>query len=206
MNIKMPKLPYELNALEPCISAETMSYHYDRHHRGYVRKLNGLIEGTPYEGLDLEMIIKRSRTAADIDVFNNAAQAWNHAFLWDSMSPNGGGEPLGRISELVEESFGDFTAFRDEFAAKAAKLFGSGWVWLVEDNGSLRILPTANADSPVGTASAPLLVLDVWEHAYYVDYRNDRKKYVESFLDNLINWKFAAANLADKRGGNRSAA
>ena len=206
MDIKIPQLPYELNALEPHISAETMSFHYDRHHRGYVRKLNKLIEGTPYESLDLEMIIMRSRMAADIDVLNNAAQAWNHAFLWESMSPNGGGRPNGRVSDLIDESFGDFNAFRDEFAACAAQLFGSGWVWLVEDSGELRIISTTNADTPVGTTAVPLLVLDVWEHAYYVDYRNDRKQYVENFLDHLINWKFAAANLVEKDDRGRSAA
>ena len=206
MDIKIPQLPYELNALEPHISAETMSYHYDRHHRGYVRKLNKLTDGTPYAGLDLEMTIMRSRMAADIDVLNNAAQAWNHAFLWESMSPKGGGEPNGRVSDLIDESFGDFAAFREEFVANATKLFGSGWVWLVEDNGGLGVLSTANADTPVGTSANPLLVLDVWEHAYYVDYRNDRKQYVETFLDNLINWKFAAANLVEKNDSDRSAA
>lgn len=195
MAIKQAPLPYELNALEPYISAQTLSYHYDRHHKGYIDKLNSLIEGTPYEGLALEQIIARARVNADLDILNNALQTWNHTFLWESMSPNGGNKPDGRIKELITDAFGDFDAFRQQFRETALGLFGSGWVWLVDDHGKLRIITTGNADSPVGTDVRPLVVLDVWEHAYYLDYQNARARYVDAFLDNLINWNFAAANL-----------
>jgi Fe-Mn family superoxide dismutase len=195
MTIEQSNLPYDSNALEPHISEETLSFHYGRHHKGYVDKLNGLIEGTSFADMPLERIIARARTRAEIDVLNNALQVWNHAFLWESMTPNGGGKPDGRIKEMVEAHFGDLDAFRDEFRRAALGLFGSGWVWLVVDRGELRIITTGNADSPVGTRLVPLLVLDVWEHAYYLDYQNERKRYVDAFLGNLINWKFAAENL-----------
>ena len=195
MAIKQAPLPYELNALEPYISAHTMSYHYDRHHKGYVDKLNGLIEDTPYEGLALEQIIARARVKADMGILNNALQTWNHTFLWESMSPNGGNKPDGRIKELITDEYGDFATFKKQFREAALGLFGSGWVWLVDDHGALRIITTGNADSPVGTDVKPLLVLDVWEHAYYLDYQNARASYVDAFLDRLINWNFAAANL-----------
>lgn len=195
MTIMQSTLPYDQNALEPYISAETLSYHYDKHHRGYVDKLNKLIEGTPYAGLSLEDIVIKAREDAAIDILNNALQAWNHAFLWESMSPNGGATPDGRIKELVEDSFGDLDTFRKRFRAAALSHFGSGWVWLVLDGPKLRILTTGNADSPIGTRMVPLMTLDVWEHAYYIDYRNERVRYVDTFLDKLVNWKFAAANL-----------
>lgn len=195
MTIMQSTLPYEQNALEPYISAETLSYHYDKHHRGYVDKLNKLIDGTPYAGLSLEDIVIKAREDAAIDILNNALQVWNHAFLWESMSPNGGSTPEGRIKEIVEESFGDLDTFRKRFKDAALSHFGSGWVWLVLDGPKLRILTTGNADSPVGTHMVPLMTLDVWEHAYYIDYRNDRVRYVDAFLDKLVNWKFAAANL-----------
>jgi Fe-Mn family superoxide dismutase len=188
-------LPYEQNALEPYISAETLSYHYDKHHRGYVDKLNKLIDGTPYAGLSLEDIVIKAREDAAIDILNNALQVWNHTFLWESMSPNGGSMPEGRIKQLVEENFGDLDTFRKRFTDAALSHFGSGWVWLVLDGPKLRILSTGNADSPVGTHMVPLMTLDVWEHAYYIDYRNERARYVDTFLDKLVNWKFAAANL-----------
>lgn len=195
MTIMQSTLPYEQNALEPYISAETLSYHYDKHHRGYVDKLNKLIDGTPYAGLSLEDIVIKAREDAAIDILNNALQVWNHAFLWESMSPNGGSIPEGRIKELVEEKFGDLDTFRKRFKDAALSHFGSGWVWLVLDGPKLRILTTGNADSPVGTHMVPLMTLDVWEHAYYIDYRNERVRYVDAFLDKLVNWKFAAANL-----------
>lgn len=195
MTIMQSTLPYDQNALEPYISAETLSYHYDKHHRGYVDKLNKLIEGTPYAGLSLEDIVIKAREDAAIDILNNALQAWNHAFLWESMSPNGGATPDGRIKELVEDGFGDLDTFRKRFRAAALSHFGSGWVWLVLDGPKLRILTTGNADSPIGTRMVPLMTLDVWEHAYYIDYRNERVRYVDTFLDKLVNWKFAAANL-----------
>jgi superoxide dismutase, Fe-Mn family len=195
MTIKQTPLPYELNALEPHISAETMSYHYDRHYRGYIRQLNDLIDGTSYAGKELEDIIIEARSRADLDILNNAMQAWNHAFLWECMSPNGEAKPEGQIQERIQDDFGGYKAFAKEFRDTASSLFGSGWVWLVDDHGKLKIVSTGNADSPVGTHLTPLLVLDVWEHAYYIDYRNDRKAYIDTFLSKLINWKFAGANL-----------
>ncbi len=204
MTITQSTLPYEYNALEPHISAETLTYHYDRHHRAYVDKLNKLIDGTSYAGLPLEDIVTKARDGAAIDILNNALQAWNHAFLWESMSPNGGSIPEGRIKELVEESFGSLDAFRRQFRDAALSHFGSGWVWLVLDGAKLRILTTVNADAPIGTHMVPLLTLDVWEHAYYIDYRNERARYVDTFLDKLINWKFAAQNLREL--GTRKAA
>lgn len=195
--IKQTTLPYDYNALEPYVSAETLAYHYDKHHSGYVDKLNKLIDGTSYAGLSLEDIVVKARENAAIDILNNALQAWNHSFLWESMSPNGGNVPDGRIKELIEDGFGDLDTFRNRFREAALSHFGSGWVWLVLDGQRLRILTTVNADSPVGTQMLPLLTLDVWEHAYYIDYRNKRAEYVDNFLDKLVNWKFAAANLRD---------
>ena len=201
MTIAQTPLPYDFNALEPYISADTLSFHYGKHHRGYVDKLNRLIDGTAYAELALEEIVVKARDEANVGILNNALQAWNHTFLWESMSPNGGGIPDGRIKELVEENFGNIETFRKRFRDAALSQFGSGWVWLVLDGHKLKILTTGNADSPVGTRMLPLLTLDVWEHAYYIDYRNERAKYVDAFLDKLINWKFAAANMrnADTR-------
>jgi len=195
MTIELQKLPYDMDALEPYISAETLSYHYDKHHRAYVDKLNKLIADSPLADLSLEEIIARSREDGSTDIANNASQAWNHAFLWESMSPSGESTPEGRIKELVESSFGDLESFCKLFRKAAQSQFGSGWAWLVLDGSRLRILTTPNADSPLGTGMVPLLTLDVWEHAYYIDYRNDRGQYIETFLDKLINWRFAAANL-----------
>lgn len=198
MKIPLSNLPYEQDALEPYVSAETLSFHYDKHHRGYVDKLNALIKGTSFEGLTLEEIIVKARETAELDILNNAAQAWNHAFLWESMSPNGGYKPSGQIKEMIESDFGDLDGFKKRFEKAALDHFGSGWVWLVQDGPNLRILTTGNADSPVGTEMTPLLTLDVWEHAYYLDYKNERKRYVEAFLERLINWRFAEANVVDQ--------
>lgn len=191
----LPNLPYDMDALEPHVSAETLSYHYDKHHRGYVNKLNKQIDGTTYDGLPLEQVIVNARNKADIGVLNNAAQAWNHDFLWKSMSPNGGGSPDGALQQLLDGAFKDTDGFKAEFKKAASSLFGSGWTWLVLERGKPKIMNTSNADSPVGTQLIPLLVLDVWEHAYYLDYQNERAKYIDSFLDNLVNWDFAAQNL-----------
>lgn len=201
MAIKLPKLPYAMDALEPHISTDTMEYHYGKHHRGYVDKLNTLIEGTRFEDLPLEQIIVSAREQAEIDILNNAAQAWNHAFFWQCLSPKGQSEPVGRIRDLVEDEFGDIDKFKEDFRAAATSQFGSGWTWLVLDSGKLRIMSTTNADSPVGTDVTPLLTLDVWEHAYYLDYRNERARYVDAFLDRLIDWKFVLDNVqaAEKR-------
>lgn len=192
-------LPYDHDALEPYVSAKTLSYHHGKHHQGYVNKLNKLIDGTPLQTMTLEEIIIRARATASMDILNNAAQAWNHEFLWESMSPTGDSKPQGQIKEMIESDFGDIDRFKDEFRSAALSQFGSGWVWLVQDGSKLRILTTGNADSPVATRMKPLLTLDVWEHAYYLDYQNERKRYVDAFLDHLVNWKFAAANL--KSGG-----
>ena len=191
----LPNLPYDMDALEPHVSAETLSYHYDKHHRGYVDKLNKQIEGSSYDGLPLEQVIVNARNKADIGVLNNAAQAWNHDFLWKSMSPNGGGTPDGALKQLLDGAFKNTDGFKAEFKKAASSLFGSGWTWLVLERGKPKIMNTSNADSPVGTQLIPLLVLDVWEHAYYLDYQNERAKYIDSFLDNLVNWDFAAQNL-----------
>ena len=190
-------LPYDYDALEPYVSEKTLRFHYDKHHTGYVDKLNKLIKGTDYAGLSLEELINRARDEAKIDILNNAQQAWNHAFLWESMAASGEISPDGRIKEMIENSFGDIASFKQQFRDAATGLFGSGWVWLVQEGEELRILPTGNADSPVGTHLTPLLVLDVWEHAYYLDYQNERAKYIDAFLNKLINWKFAAANLRE---------
>ncbi|HNP37190.1 MAG TPA: superoxide dismutase [Woeseiaceae bacterium] len=195
MSISLPALPYEPNALEPHISARTMQYHYGKHHKGYVAKLNKLIEGTKLEKLDLPDIIRSARDSANTAVLNNAAQAWNHEFLWNSMSPDGGKQPEGKLMDLIATEFGDIGGFKDEFKKAALGQFGSGWTWLVMDGKKLRITSTSNADSPVATDMQPLLTLDVWEHAYYLDYQNERPGYVTAFLENLVNWKFAAANL-----------
>ena len=197
MTIELSPLPYSRSALEPFLSAETLDHHYDKHHRGYVEKLNTLLENTPLADRSLEEIIVAARDGAYIDVLQNAQQVWNHEFLWNSMSPSGERRPSGRIKELIEDSFGDYDRFRAEFRKAAKSLLGSGWIWLVQDQQELRILTTMNADSPVGTHLVPLLTLDVWEHAYYIDHRNARGRYVDTFLDELVNWKFAAANLRD---------
>ncbi len=196
MTIALSKLPYEQDALEPHVSARTLSFHYDKHHRGYVEKLNKLIADTSYASLSLEDIIARARTNADIGVLNNAAQAWNHTFLWESMAPTAIAKPGGEIKEMIERNFGDLDGFNQQFREAALSHFGSGWIWLVKDGTKLRIMTTGNADSPVGTRMEPLLTLDVWEHAYYLDYQNDRASYTNAFLENLINWDFAAANIA----------
>lgn len=190
-----PNLPYDYDALEPHISATTLKYHFDKHHCGYVEKLNKLTEGTSYESLPLEEQIIKARREANIDILNNAQQAWNHAFLWESMAASGESDPNGRIKELIERSFGDVATFKKQFRDAATSFFGSGWVWLVQEGEELKILTTGNADSPLGTRLKPLLVLDVWEHAYYLDYQNERARYIDSFLENLVNWRFAAANL-----------
>jgi len=195
MTVLQSNLPYDHDALEPYVSARTLSYHYDKHHRGYVDKLNKLIADTPYAGLPIEGIISKARREAEVGILQNAQQAWNHAFLWESMSPSGEVAPEGRIKEMIEKDFGDLDGFKKQFKAAALSQFGSGWAWLVQDGDNLKILATSNADSPVATRVQPLLTLDVWEHAYYLDYQNERARYVDTFLDKLVNWKFAAANL-----------
>ena len=192
MAFELPPLPYSQRALEPYVSAETISYHYERHHAGYVANLNRLASGTQWEGAELEAVI----VGAEGPIFNNAAQIWNHTFYWRSMSPDGGGAPSGSVRTAIEESFGSVDEFRRRFADAAVGLFGSGWTWLVAGDSGLDIVQTANADLPLRQDLRALLVVDVWEHAYYLDYQNARAAYVEAFLDHLVNWEFAAENLA----------
>ena len=187
----LPPLPYSKSALEPHISAETFDYHYDKHHAAYITKLNTLIKGTKFEYMPLEEIILSSEGA----VFNNAAQAWNHGFFWQCLSPQGGGEPGEKLKKMIEKKWGDLTAFKSEFEQSAVNNFGSGWTWLVQNKaGELEILNTSNADTPKTSGLKALLTLDVWEHAYYIDYRNSRPDFVKAFW-NVINWDFAEKNL-----------
>jgi superoxide dismutase, Fe-Mn family len=193
MAYELPPLPYPQNALEPHISAETLEYHHGKHHKTYVDKLNGLVQGTEHEGKDLESVIKSTSGG----IFNNAAQVWNHTFYWHCMSPNGGGEPTGSIAEAINSAFGSFAKFKEEFNTAGVNNFGSGWTWLVKNaDGSVAIMNTSNADNPLTHAdTTPLLTADVWEHAYYIDYRNARPKYLEAFW-NLVNWNFVNKNFA----------
>ncbi|MBK1781489.1 superoxide dismutase [Fe] [Advenella sp. WQ 585] len=188
----LPALPYALDALAPHISQETLEFHYGKHHQTYVTNLNNLIAGTEFESASLEDIIKKSSGG----VFNNAAQVWNHTFYWNSLSPNGGGEPTGALLEAINAKWGSVAAFKEAFNKSAAGNFGSGWTWLVKkEDGTLDIVNTSNAATPLTGADKALLTCDVWEHAYYIDYRNARPKYLETFW-NIVNWDFAAANLA----------
>lgn len=192
MSFELPALPYEKNALEPHISAETLEYHYGKHHNAYVVNLNNLLKGSKFEGLSLEAIIK----ASDGGIFNNAAQVWNHSFYWHCLSPQGGGEPQGKLATAISQAFGSFAAFREQFSDAAVKNFGAGWTWLVKKpDGSLAIVNTSNAATPLTGEDKPLLTVDVWEHAYYIDYRNARPAYLENFWV-LVNWAFVEKNLA----------
>ena len=193
MAIELPPLPYEKNAQEPNISAETLEFHYGKHHQAYVTNLNNLIKGTEFESAALEDIIKKSSGG----VFNNAAQVWNHTFYWNSMrSPKKDNAPSGKLADAINKAFGSFDKFKEEFSKSAVGNFGSGWTWLVQrPDGSLGIANTSNAATPITGSDKPVFTIDVWEHAYYIDYRNARPKYVESFWD-LVNWDFAAKNLA----------
>ncbi|TAJ37053.1 MAG: superoxide dismutase [Reyranella sp.] len=198
----LPKLPYAEDALAPVISAKTISFHYGKHHATYIKTLNELIAGTAYEGLSLGEIVARAagdKDAAARKIFNNAAQAWNHDFYWHSMTPpngKGSGAPTGKIKDALEKSFGDLDAFKKAFSLAAVGQFGSGWAWLVKGkDGALKIEATSNADSPIARGGTPLLVADVWEHAYYLDYQNRRPDHIAAWLDKLVNWSFAEDNL-----------
>jgi len=195
MSLTLPPLPYELDALEPHLSRQTLSLHYGRHHAAYVEKTRQLIRGTPLESAGLEQIIQSSAASPDRRLFNSAAQAWNHDFYWHSMRKGGGGEANGAVSGLIRQSFGGHRPFCQEFIKAASEQFGSGWAWLVLDGDRLRITVTANADTPVTTALRPLLAIDVWEHAYYPDYQNRRVDYIAAYLTHLVNWEFANLNL-----------
>jgi len=192
----LPSLPYAENALAPVISARTIGFHYGKHHKGYVDNLNKLAAGTEFAEMTLEKII--SATAGKVDktaIFNNAAQAWNHTFFWHSLMPKGGGEPHAMLKQKIEASFGSLDACKKELATAATTQFGSGWAWLVLDGDKLKVVKTSNADSPLTKGIKPLLTIDVWEHAYYLDYQNRRADYVTAILDKLINWNFAADNI-----------
>jgi Fe-Mn family superoxide dismutase len=192
MAIELPALPYDRSALEPHISAETIDFHYSKHHQAYVTNLNNLIAGTEFESSDLESIVRKAQGG----LFNNAAQVWNHTFYWNCLSPNGGGAPTGKLADAINAAFGSFDNFKAEFTKTAIGTFGSGWAWLVQRaDGSLALVSTSNAATPITGTDTPLMTCDVWEHAYYVDYRNARPKYVEAFW-NLVNWDFIAKQMA----------
>jgi Fe-Mn family superoxide dismutase len=190
MKFELAPLPYAKNALAPHMSEETFNYHYEKHHQAYMTNLKGLLEGKPEGEKSLEEIVKTSSGK----VFNNAAQVWNHDFFWKSMKPSGGGEPSGALGDAIKRDFGSFADFKKQFQDAAVGQFGSGWAWLVKEGDKLKIVTTSNAETPLTKGATCLLTCDVWEHAYYVDYRNMRAKFVETFLANLVNWDFAAAN------------
>jgi len=195
MSIELPALPFERTALEPHISGETIDFHYGKHHKAYVDNLNKMIAGTEFEAMSLEDIIRKSQGA----IFNNSAQVWNHTFYWNCLKPgsgsSAGGEPSGKLADAINKSFGGFDKFKEQFSDLAVKTFGSGWAWLVQrQDGSLGLVSTPNAATPLTSDDVPLMTCDVWEHAYYIDYRNLRAKFVETWLGNLVNWDFAAAN------------
>ena len=198
-SISLPALPYEESALQPVLSANTLGFHYGKHHKTYVDTLNKLIAGTEFADMPLEKIIKATATQSEhAAIFNNAAQAWNHTFYWRSLKPKGGGEPPAILKRLMESSFGSVEACKKELAAAAVGQFGSGWAWLVQEGEKLKIVKTGNANNPLTQATPPLFTIDVWEHAYYLDYQNRRADYVSAVLDKLANWEFAAENLGRK--------
>ncbi|BAS55863.1 MULTISPECIES: superoxide dismutase [Leptolyngbya] len=198
MAFTQPPLPFPKDALEPYgMKAETFDYHYGKHHAAYVTNLNKLVEGTPMESLSLEDVIKQSfGDSSKVGVFNNAAQVWNHTFFWNCLKAGGGGAPTGELAAKIDAAFGSLDKFKEEFSNAAATQFGSGWAWLVDDGGTLKVTKTPNAENPLVHGQKPLLTLDVWEHAYYLDFQNARPAFIKNFLDNLVNWDFVAQNLA----------
>src|SRR5688572_17721368 len=196
MAFTLPELPYGKDALAPVISAETIEYHYGKHHQAYVNNLNNLVPNTKYATLSLEEVVKASyNQPSEAPVFNNSAQVWNHTFYWHSLAPKGGGAPTGAIAQAIDKAFGSFADFKDKFSKASAGVFGSGWAWLVKNaDGSVAIETTSNAGTPLATGKTALLTIDVWEHAYYIDYRNARPKYIEEYWK-LVNWDFANKNL-----------
>jgi len=192
---ELPKLPYSMDALQPHISKETLEYHYGKHHKTYVEKLNGLVEGTPYAKMSLEDVITDSREKNKAPIFNNAAQVWNHTFYWNGLTPSAK-QPGKVLADAIQTSFGSMDAFKEKFTNASVGLFGSGWAWLVKErSGNLAIVTTSNAENPLGTANRALLTCDVWEHAYYIDYRNARPKYLETYWK-LVNWDFVEKNFS----------
>ncbi len=206
MTFTLPELPYAPTALEPHITANTISFHHGKHHNAYVTNLNNLIKGTEFEGKTLEDICSAAE-GKNPGVFNNAAQVWNHTFYWHSMKPNGGGKANGEVAAKIEADFGSYDKFAEEFKAAATTQFGSGWAWLVVDkDGKLKITKTGNAETPITKGQVPLLTIDVWEHAYYLDFQNLRPKYIETFLNSLVNWDFANENLKNAKNKIKAAA
>lgn len=198
MAFTLPALPYAQNALEPHITANTLSFHHGKHHNAYVTNLNNLVKDTELANASLEDIIRQTAGKADkAGIFNNAAQVWNHTFYWHSMKPNGGGKPSGALAEKINAAFGSYEKFAEEFKQAATTQFGSGWAWLVQEGNTLKITKTGNADSPIAHGQKPLLTIDVWEHAYYLDFQNRRPDYIATFLDKLANWEFAAENFSN---------
>jgi Fe-Mn family superoxide dismutase len=197
MAFNLPELPFAKNALEPHMSAQTFDFHHGKHHNTYVVNLNKLVEGTEFENMALEEIVQKTAgDSAKAGIFNNAAQVWNHTFFWHSLSPNGGGAPSGELANRIASDFGSLDQFKEDFKNAGATQFGSGWAWLVEEAGQLRIVKTPNAETPITKGQKPLLCVDVWEHAYYLDFQNRRPDFIDSFLNNLVNWDFAAQNLS----------
>jgi superoxide dismutase, Fe-Mn family len=199
MAFELPPLPYAKNALEPHISAQTLDFHHGKHHQAYVTNLNNLVKDTPMASQSLEEIIKATaKDESKAGIFNNAAQVWNHTFFWNSMKPGGGGAPSGAVAEKIKAAFGDYGKFAEQFKQAAVTQFGSGWAWLVLDGSALKVTKTANAVNPMAQGQTALLTVDVWEHAYYLDFQNRRPDFVQTFLDKLVNWDFVAANLGKK--------
>lgn len=197
MAYALPDLPYEYTALEPYISKNTLEFHHDKHHAAYVKKFNDAVKGTELDSKSIEDAIKvLGNDTSKVGIFNNAAQAWNHSFYWNCMKPNGGGTPTGELAKKIDADFGSFEKFVEAFKNAGATQFGSGWAWLVVDSGSLKVSKTLNADNPLISNQTPLLTMDVWEHAYYLDYQNKRPEYIDTFLSKLVNWDFVAKNLA----------
>ena len=197
MAYELPALPYDYTALEPCISKSTLEFHHDKHHAAYVKKYNDAVSGTPLDSKSLEDVIKEiAGDSGKSGLFNNAAQAWNHSFYWKCMKPGGGGTPTGDLAAKIDADFGSFDKFVEAFKSAGATQFGSGWAWLVLDGGTLKVTKTLNAENPLTCGQTPLLTMDVWEHAYYLDYQNRRPDYIGDFLGKLVNWDFVAENLA----------
>ena len=197
MAYELPPLPYDYTALEPAISKSTLEFHHDKHHAAYVNKYNDAVKGTEFDKKSIEEVIKEiAGNQEKQGLFNNAAQAWNHTFYWQCMKPNGGGSPSGELAKKIDADLGSYEKFIEAFKSAGATQFGSGWAWLVLDNGTLKVTKTLNADNPLTSGQIPLLTMDVWEHAYYLDYQNKRPAYIDDFLGKLVNWDFVAQNMA----------
>jgi superoxide dismutase, Fe-Mn family len=197
MAYELPPLPYDYEALAPHVSSDTLKFHHDKHHAAYVTNFNKMVEGTELADKSIEEVIKATYgDSGKTGIFNNAAQAWNHTFYWNCMKPNGGGTPTGELADKINADFGSFDKFKEEFLAAGGTQFGSGWAWLVLDKGTLKVTKTPNAENPIALGQVPLLTMDVWEHAYYLDYQNRRPDYAKTFVDSLINWDFVAEQFA----------